>query len=65
MEEDSQDGRLARESLTSEKCTVNDYSLPVASQQQTVTSWNLLNVPIYKLMSARKGKAKRIESRPV
>lgn len=30
--------------------------LPVARQQQTVTSWNLLNVPIYELMSAQKGK---------
>lgn len=25
MEEDSQDGSLAKEPLTSEKCTVNDY----------------------------------------
>lgn len=30
--------------------------LPVARQQQTVISWNLLNVPIYELMSAQKGK---------
>lgn len=28
--------------------------LPGASQQQTVTGWNLLNVPVYKSMSAQK-----------
>ena len=27
---------------------------PVALQQPTVTSWNLLNVPTYKLMSAER-----------
>lgn len=50
-EEDSQDRSLAKEALGRESTQLGLFFLWL------VSSWNLLNVPIYKLMSAqRKGE---------
>lgn len=48
IEEDSQDRSLAKEALARESTHLGLFFLWL------VSSWNLLNVPIYKLMSARR-----------